>query len=388
MTYVTATYPDVAPFQLPKFPVRRSRRIAAKGLLAGTAIVAAGSVLAASLGLSVLWMSAVSLNAPTRLHGEAQIAPLASALGEWHHGLIRSAVRSGSGNGFGNAPDTPEFAALAPETTPLVAPQPIPVPPRVAPAVVPKPFVRVPLPRRRAVPHVEAAPIAPPVAMAPPQIVPPPQPVQQAEAVPLPPARPFIPQPVAEEKPPAPVVARAVPKPAPEPKVAALPPAPAPQDEPAASPIGKRTAVYDIEAHTVYLPNGRRLEAHSGLGHMMDDPSPQFIRTRMRGPTPPNVYALTLREQLFHGVRAIRLTPVDDRKMYGRDGILAHTYMLGPNGQSNGCVSFKNYNAFLEAYLDGQVDRMVVVPRLDARTRTALALPAPKWNLFSAFAAE
>jgi hypothetical protein len=119
---------------------------------------------------------------------------------------------------------------------------------------------------------------------------------------------------------------------------------------------------------------------------MMDDPSPQYIRTRMRGPTPPNVYQLTLREQLFHGVRAIRLTPVDEKKMYGRDGMLAHTYMLGPNGQSNGCVSFKNYDAFLQAFLDGEVKRMVVVPRLDAKTREALALPAPKWGLLSAFA--
>jgi len=33
------------------------------------------------------------------------------------------------------------------------------------------------------------------------------------------------------------------------------------------------TAVYDIAAHTVYMPNGRRLEAHSGLGNLMDDPS-------------------------------------------------------------------------------------------------------------------
>jgi hypothetical protein len=92
-----------------------------------------------------------------------------------------------------------------------------------------------------------------------------------------------------------------------------------------------------------------------------------------------------MREQLFHGVRAIRLTPVDEGKMHGRDGMLAHTYMLGPNGQSNGCVSFKNYNAFLQAFLDGEVNRMVVVPRLDAKTRTALSLPSPKWGLFSAF---
>jgi hypothetical protein len=385
MTYVTATYSDVAPFQIPQFSVRRPRRLAAKGLLAGTAVVAAGSVLAASLGLSALWMSAVSLNVPTRLHGETQIAPLASALGEWHRGLVRSTVRSGSGNGFGSAPDTPEFAALAPEQmpAPVLAPPPAVTP---APKLAPKPFVRVPLPRRRIPPPIAAIPAQPPVAMLPSQPVVPPAPTV-AENIPLPPARPFIAQPEAE-KPAAPVVAHAVPAPAPEPKVAARPPAPAPKDEQAASTIGKRTAVYDIEAHTVYLPNGRRLEAHSGLGHMMDDPSPQYIRTRMRGPTPPNVYALTLREQLFHGVRAIRLTPLDERKMYGRDGMLAHTYMLGPNGQSNGCVSFKNYNAFLEAYLDGQIDRMVVVPRLDAKTRTALALPAPKWSLFSAFAAE
>jgi hypothetical protein len=35
---------------------------------------------------------------------------------------------------------------------------------------------------------------------------------------------------------------------------------------------GSHTAVYDIAARTVYMPNGRRLEAHSGLG-LMDDPS-------------------------------------------------------------------------------------------------------------------
>src|SRR6516165_6901291 len=41
---------------------------------------------------------------------------------------------------------------------------------------------------------------------------------------------------------------------------------------------------------------------------------------------------------MFHGVRAIRLSPIDGSRMYGRAGILAHPYMLGANGQSNGCV--------------------------------------------------
>ena len=35
-----------------------------------------------------------------------------------------------------------------------------------------------------------------------------------------------------------------------------------------------RTAIYDITARTVYMPDGRRLEAHSGLGDRMDDPRP------------------------------------------------------------------------------------------------------------------
>ncbi len=125
----------------------------------------------------------------------------------------------------------------------------------------------------------------------------------------------------------------------------------------------RHTAIYDITSHTVYLPNGRRLEAHSGLGRHMDDPRSAAIR--MNGVTPPNVYDLRMRESLFHGVRALRLIPKDQSKMHGRSGILAHTYMLGPNGQSNGCVSFNNYPAFLEAYERGEITRLVVVEHLD-----------------------
>src|SRR5262249_52984557 len=119
---------------------------------------------------------------------------------------------------------------------------------------------------------------------------------------------------------------------------------------------------YDIASHTVYLPNGRRLEAHSGLGSHMDDP--RSVNLRNTGVTPPNVYDLELRERPFHGVRALRLIPTEDSKMYGRDGILAHSYMLGPNGQSNGCVSFSDYPAFLDAYTRGEVTQIVVVEHL------------------------
>jgi hypothetical protein len=51
--------------------------------------------------------------------------------------------------------------------------------------------------------------------------------------------------------------------------------------------------------------------------------------------------------------------------MYGRAGILAHTYMLGSKGQSNGCVSFANYPEFLNAYLKGEITRLAVVERLE-----------------------
>ena len=123
------------------------------------------------------------------------------------------------------------------------------------------------------------------------------------------------------------------------------------------------TAIYDIRARTVYMPNGERLEAHSGLGDYMDDI--RAVHVRKVGPTPPNVYELRMRESLFHGVQAIRLVPVDHSKMYGRDGMLAHPFMLRANGESNGCVSFKDYPAFLKAFQRGEVTRMVVVDQLD-----------------------
>ena len=140
---------------------------------------------------------------------------------------------------------------------------------------------------------------------------------------------------------------------------ATTPPAPATGPAPRA---GAGTAVYDISAHTVYMPDGTRLEAHSGLGPHLDDP--RFVHVRMKGPTPPSVYALSPREALFHGVEALRLTSIGGGNLFGRAGLLAHTYMLGPNGDSNGCVSFRDYDAFLQAYKRGAVRRLVVVARM------------------------
>ncbi|MHC1999200.1 DUF2778 domain-containing protein [Methylobacterium sp. CM6241] len=119
-------------------------------------------------------------------------------------------------------------------------------------------------------------------------------------------------------------------------------------------------AIYDIRARVVTLPNGEKLEAHSGLGESMDDPG--HVHVRMKGPTPVGTYDISEREKPFHGVRALRLNPLGGPEaVHGRVGLLAHTYMLGASGASNGCVSFKDYDKFLQAYLRGEVQRLVVI---------------------------
>jgi hypothetical protein len=235
---------------------------------------------------------------------------------------------------------------------------------------------------------MQVAKLTPAPASAPTGIIPLPQqrPPERANSVPLPRPHPAMPEiaraPVVE---PAPQITPQVAQQAAPQVAATAPPPPAAPAEKRVAPQreahnkslalpdpGSRTAVYDISARAVYLPNGEKLEAHSGLGDKLDDP--RYVNVRMRGPTPPNVYDLTLREALFHGVRAIRLNPVDDGKMFGRAGMLAHTYMLGPNGDSNGCVSFRDYQKFLQAFLRGEVDRLVVVP--DGGTKLALTASA------------
>ena len=130
------------------------------------------------------------------------------------------------------------------------------------------------------------------------------------------------------------------------------------------SAMDRVTAVYDITKRVVYMPDGSKLEAHSGLGSRLDNPD--YAHERMRGVTPPHIYDLKPREALFHGVAALRMTPIGgESAIFGRNGILAHTYMLGPKGDSNGCISFKDYQSFLRAYHNGDVKRIVVVGKLD-----------------------
>lgn len=123
------------------------------------------------------------------------------------------------------------------------------------------------------------------------------------------------------------------------------------------------TALYDIARRVVYLPDGDRLEAHSGFGPFLDDP--QSVARKDVGVTPPNVYAVSFREKPFHGVRALRMKPVGVANMYGRDGILAHSYLLGEAGASNGCISVRDYDKFVQAYEAGKFNQIIVLRSAD-----------------------
>ncbi len=126
---------------------------------------------------------------------------------------------------------------------------------------------------------------------------------------------------------------------------------------------GSKVAVYDISAATVHMPDGTKLEAHSGIGHRMDNPKYAYVKNY--GPTPPNVYKLRMRERRFHGVEAIRMLPLDHAAMKGRDGMLTHTRLLRRSIGSHGCVAFKDYDKFLKAFKTGKVKTLIVVPSMN-----------------------
>jgi hypothetical protein len=133
---------------------------------------------------------------------------------------------------------------------------------------------------------------------------------------------------------------------------------------------GTKVAIYDVSSATVYLPDGTRLRAHSGIGNMRDNP--RFDYVSMRGPTPAGIYRLTMREERFYGVEALRMTSIDGRDPKNRTGLLTHTNLLRGQIGSHGCVAFQNYQPFLRAFKRGQITMMVVVPSLPS-SRTQLA---------------
>jgi hypothetical protein len=81
-----------------------------------------------------------------------------------------------------------------------------------------------------------------------------------------------------------------------------------------------------------------------------------------------------MRESRFYGVEAIRMTPIGKQTMHGRDGILAHSYLLrGGRAESHGCVAFKDYPKFLKAFKQGKVTHIVVVPSMSKAPAVRLA---------------
>ncbi len=372
MAYITWTFDDRLPYRARILPRGKVNLLGAVGLGFGAAIAA---VKVASIGTA--WMTITYLAA-------APTSPV-SILGSRQMPLFHKTI---------------EMAVVPPGSRPpAFKPRPSEI--LLAPGVLPVPRSPADQLPSSMTPGLFDAATTTPTGVAPPA-EPPPQQVQ-VPLPPLPPADPAVRSVVNEAaKPPVyiplpPVLAQrdslrrrpADEKPQPPGvQLAALPPtttpvvkAPPTYTPPAAvSPApGNGMAIYDIAAHTVYLPNGERLEAHSGLGELLDDP--RSISERNRGVTPPNIYRLSLRESLFHGVAALRLTPIGDSNMFGRTGLLAHTFMLGPRGDSNGCVSFRDYQRFLQAFQRGEVSRIMVV------THYAGSVPASShsFSLFDLF---
>ena len=373
MSSAVATFPDVTLFDGRILPPGAGRRLLG-GAMLGFGTVAAACLVAAAAVASAAWIVGAALSTNPNFHAKASIG--LATIGVPNQRITLAGTASFSDTV--HLADRDHRLNWGRET-------------ELARAAIPAPVPIVPLPAAR---PAEVASIVPPqtpahasttaepmhiaeLTPAPPATQPAPVSAEPAmDDIPLPPQRPpAAPRMDAKDK----TAPAAVSPPAPQVAMVAPPPVTPPpaQDKPP-SLIDDRTAIYDISAHTVFLPDGEKLEAHSGLGYRIDNP--RYVNERNRGPTPPNVYTLSLRERRFHGVRAIRLDPVDDDKMFGRDGMLAHTYMLGPTGQSFGCVSFKNYSAFLHAYLNGEFDRLVVVPHLDGKpARTAHAVDASRY---------
>lgn len=145
------------------------------------------------------------------------------------------------------------------------------------------------------------------------------------------------------------------------------------KNNPAAWPgSSTRVAIYDVSNATVYLPDGTRLRAHSGIGHMRDNP--RYEHVKMNGPTPAGIYRLSMREKRFYGVEAIRMTSIDGRDPKNRTGLLTHTNLLRGRIGSHGCVAFQNYEPFLKAFKRGEINMLVVVPELPSSPTQLAAL--------------
>lgn len=399
MSYTTGTFREVAAFDGRVFAHGNFRRFAVGAVVIGLGTLVAAWVIAGCLTMAAAWVIAASLASDPNIQAKAPISPKFLVRANPYGTLAGVADFSGSARVLaepGHAPGLTPRAKLPArvEPTPAARASAAPLPPRRefdaqnTPLPPPRPVYRPQIQAKHEIAHAlnvtldaeltpAAAPTAAPASVVPLPPLPPERVHERARNARSPQqerpwVRPYI---HAKQETGRPQLRRAAPQAA---AVAPPPPASTPfsffqklfspqpgydnSNSPPAAANG--AAIYDIASHMVYLPDGERLEAHSGLGAMIDNP--RYVNQKDRGATPPHVYDLTLRRRLFHGVRAMRLNPVGGGNMFGRTGLLAHSYMLGPNGQSNGCVSFRNYPKFLQAYMKGEIRRLVVVTHLGA----------------------
>jgi hypothetical protein len=367
MTCATVAFPEAVAFDGRAFALRDCHRVIFGGVVIGLGTMAAACATVTCVTVAAAWIVAASLSANPYIHARVSMGPETIAPNYRYPILVSAPDVSASAPlsiDRGHAPDPLLEAELTLTPTPTFAPA------NAVPLLtnrftkradhVPSALL-IPAPIQATHAHdptvdadstPAAAANAAPISHATAPTAHTSEPVRTKEAVPEIEAAPAMPPAPSSRKP--------------------LPSPQAHRDSISMPGADNHTAVYDIEAHTVYLPDGDRLEAHSGLGKRLDDP--RYVSEKNRGPTPPNVYDLVLRSEPFHGVRAIRLNPVGEGNMFGRDGMLAHTYMLGPSGQSFGCVSFRDYHAFLQAFLEGEVNRLIVVPHLGTAVSRATPL--------------
>ena len=128
-----------------------------------------------------------------------------------------------------------------------------------------------------------------------------------------------------------------------------------------ASGYDRYTAVYDISARVVYLPDGTSSKPIRAWG------TPSTIRATKRARSRPDAapsLPVGAPRRLVPRRSGPAPQPDRGRRSLRPAGLLAHPFMLGPNGDSNGCVSFRDYEAFLKAYENGQINKLAVVTRL------------------------
>ena len=283
-----ATLPNVSAFNVRPVALGDYRRKLLGGVALGLGAVAAVAITGGAATMAAAWLLSSSLSSNSNLRPAGVVALEAAELPRPHRTLTETASLVGAPHSIYEAPETMVAelpAAEAPARTAVAAPVAVPLPtPRQAP---PKHVAE----QTNDIPVPSARPLA---------AAPSPAPAQQIAAHQTPVQAPAQPTPTqqtpAQLTPAKSEIARAPmtpPQPA-EPQVPAAPaPAPAPTSPPATASItdflkrltprlaynnpdvrtpDSHTAVYDIEAHTVFMPSGQKLEAHSGLGSRMDDP--------------------------------------------------------------------------------------------------------------------